>query len=217
MAAAQTRIDQMRDLVNQWQQLVGYSMTVTDWAVTEMSDHPNQFATLFDVGQYMMGHRQGSGTGAPSGASFIPGWYDTMPWAQFGMSANEYHSTYAGFDAVFRKLTGHALEPGVILHVLRNMGGALSATEFETWMMGEDSIKNTYGWLKYGLDFNQFQQQKLDMRTHFGRDLTDAEAVTQLQYYHQAQGTNQAVGVVPTLTQQEKKTSQQGISGNVVR
>ena len=47
--------------------------------------------------------------------------------------------------------------------------------------------------------------------------MSDADAVAQLQYHHQAQGANMGVGVQPTLTQQEKKTTQQGVSGNVVR
>jgi hypothetical protein len=52
------------------------------------------------------------------------------------------------------------------------------------------------------------------------RDLTrttDAEAVVQLQFLHQAQGPNVSVGVTPTLTQQEKKQANVGVGQSVVR
>jgi hypothetical protein len=55
------------------------------------------------------------------------------------------------------------------------------------------------------------------MRSNFGRDLTDVEAVTQLQYLHAAQGPSVSVGVVPTTTPAEKKQANVGLGQSVVR
>ena len=213
--ASQTRLDQIRDLRVQWEQLVGYSIEVPDWAVNEMADHPDQYATLFDFGQYMLRHQRGHGE--DPGAYFVPEWYAAMPWAKWGMAPTEYNRKLEEYDSGFRVLTGQAAPQDLIDRALRDHQGSMTMGQFEVWVQTQEALRNQYGWLRYGLDFSQFQTQKLQMRTGFGRDLTDAEAVTQLQYHHAAQGASAGVGVQPTLTQAEKKQAQTGLSGSVVR
>jgi len=212
---SQMRLDQVRDLVNQWEQLVGFSILVPDWAVGEMADHVDQVSTLYDVGQYMSHHQRQPWQ--DPGALFVPEWYAAMPWAQWGMSSTEYNSKLNAFDSTFRTLTGQGAPPDVVDRALHEHQGTMTGAQFETWLMAQDAIKNQYGWLKYGLDFQQFQTQKLQMRTQFGRDLSDAEAAAQLQYHHAAQGPSMGVSVQPTLTQAERKQTQVGLSANVVR
>ena len=53
------------------------------------------------------------------------------------------------------------------------------------------------------------------MRQGFGRDLTDAEAVAQLQYRHAAQGRD-LTAVARTQSQQQQKGTA-AVSGSVVR
>lgn len=216
---SQTRLDQVRDLVNQWEQLVGFSVQIPDWMVSEMADVTNyagvsKITSLFDVGRYMTVH-----IGDPKTGSLL--WPTdqaaAMPWAKYGMSSAEYGSKLESFDTSFRTLTGQAAPQNLIDQALSEHQGSMTGQQFETWLLTQESVKQTYGWLKYGLDFNQFQQQKLQMRTQFGRDLSDAEAVTQLQYLHQAQGPNVGVAAQQTFSQLEKKQAQTGVSGSVVR
>ena len=212
MAIAQTRLDQIRDLVNQWEQLVGYTISVSDWDVSAMAAEPGKYMTLFDVGQFMQWY---SGNlwwqSVPAGA------LDAIPWAKYGMSATEYQTKFDAYDTSFLQLTGQNLPSDMLDQALKLHSGVMTGAQFNTWLLSQDSIKNTYGWLKYGLDFQQFQQQKLSMNTSFGKQLTDVEAVTQLQYLHQAQGPNVSAAVTPTLTQEEKRQAQTGVGQSVVR
>ena len=212
--ASQQRQDQIRDLVNQWEQLVGYSIQVPDWAVSEMAG-TLEVANLFDVGQYMGRHQRDASQ--DPGALFVPEWYGMMPWAKFGMSSAEYNRKLSEYDSGFRALTGQMAPQDLVERALHEHQGAMTMGQFETWLMTQDAIKNQYGWLKYGLDFQQFQTQKLQMRAGFGRELTDAEATAQLQYHHAAQGGNVGVTAQQTLGQVEKKQAQTGVGGSVVR
>ena len=217
---SQQRLDQIRDLVNQWEQLVGFGTTVTDWMVSEMADAMDYgglghaITSLYDVGQYMTQH-----IGDPSDGSHL--WANTsanaMHWAKWGMNSNEYNRKLEEYDSGFRSLTGQAAPQDIVERALHDHQGTMTMGQFETWLLAQDAIKNTYGWLKFGLDFQQFQTQKLQMRTQFGRDLTDEEATAQLRYHHAAQGGNVGVSAQPTLGQAEKKQAQTGVSGSVVR
>lgn len=214
--ASQTRVDQIRDLRTQWEQLVGYSIAVPDWAVSEMADNLS-VASLFDFGQYMRQHQHLVAANDPH-AYFVPESYTlSMPWAQFGMSRTEYDSKLGAFDSTFRTLTGQTAPQDLIDRALHEHQGSMTGAQFNTWLLSQDAIKQQYGWLKFGLDFNQFQTQKLQMRTSFGRELTDAEAVTQLQYLHTSGGGNVSAAAQQTLSQVEKKQAQTGVSGSVVR
>jgi hypothetical protein len=210
---SQNRLDQLRDLRDQWEQLVGYQFEIPDWAIQEMAGDPGRYQTLYDVGQYMQAHA-GYGSGA---FLWTPDRSAAMPWAKYGMSATAYATRVEGYDSTFRTLTGQAAPIDLVDTALREHEGTMTAAQFSTWLMAQDNIKNTYGWLRYGLDFQQFQTQKLQMRSSFGRDLTDQEAVTQLQYLHAAAGSNAGASVQPTFSQQEKKSAQVGVEGSVVR
>jgi hypothetical protein len=217
---SQQRLDQIRDLVNQWEQLVGYSTTVTDWMVGEMADSmtygdlDHAITSLYDVGRYMSFHVGDPSSGSATWSSANA---NAMPWAKYGMSPTEYNRKLEEYDSGFRSLTGQAAPQDLVDRALHEHQGTMTMGQFETWLQTQESIKQQYGWLRYGLDFNQFQTQKLSMRTGFGRDLTDAEAVTQLQYHHAAQGGNVGVAAQQTLGQAEKKQAQTGLSGSVVR
>ena len=205
---AQERVSQIRDLVNQLEQLVGYTVSVPDWAIGEMADEPDRYETLYDVGQYMLGHTGGGG------AYFVPESFRNMPWGHFGMTLTEYDTHLAAFNSSFRQLTGVDASQDIITQALAQNQGRMSGPQFESWLLAQENIKQQYGWLRYGLDFQSFQQQKLQMRQGFGRDLTDAEAVAQLQYRHAAQGRD-LTAVARPQSQQQKGTA--AVSGSVVR
>ena len=208
---AQLRLDEIRDLANQWEQLAGFSFVIPDWMIGNMADDQKGISTLYDFGQYIAGQVVAKVLTSPTAYGGM------MPWIWYGMSATEYSSKLNAFDSTFRTLTGQSAPSDVIDRALHEHQGTMTGTQFETWVMAQDAIKNQYGWLKYGLDFQQFQTQKLQMRTQFGRDLSDQEAASLLQFHHAAQGPSMGVSAQPTLTQAERKQTQVGLSANVVR
>lgn len=224
---SQIRTDQIRDLVNQWEQLVGYQVPVPDWAIDEMANKGwiagafagpgliGRVSTLFDVGDWMTNH-----LGASVGGAAI--WNGeqaaAMPWAKFGLSSTQYYSLNDSYSSIYASLTGTGPTSIVPFEtLLANNRGVLTSATIQQALTSDKQLQATYGWLKYGLDFQQFQTQKLNMTTSFGRSLSDQEAVVQLQYLHQAQGSNQSAGVTPTLTQQERKQAQVGVGQSEVR
>lgn len=166
---------------------------------------------IFDVAQYLKGNI-GSAWGNMS----------QQPWAWYGMSATEYNTRMAAYQSAWSQLTGTDLPTNdgnnnIVDQALKQFQGQMSESQFQQWLLNQDSIKNTYGWLRYGLNFNQFQQQKLSMNFAFGRTLSDTEGVTQLQYLHSATGPLMSIANQPTFTQQERKQANVGISGVVAR
>lgn len=208
------RLSEITDLLNQWEALVGHTVTVPNWMVDEMANNNTVagfITSVYDVGRYMKAHT------APGPYNLI--WEDApfQPWAWYGMSASEYGTKVQSLDSTYQQLTGQNAPADVIDQALSVNQGTMTGSQFQTFLLSQENIKNTFGWLKYGLDFQQFQQQKLQMRTQFGRDLTDQEAVAQLTYMHAAQGPNVSAAAQPTLTQVEKKAAQTGVGQSVVR
>jgi len=206
----QYRLAQMQDLVTQWEQLIGYQGTVSDQLLANIVNNYT-ISDIYDVAQYLKGNMGSAWTNM-----------SIQPWAWYGMSATEYNSKLASYRSTWSQLTGTELPANdgngnLVDQALKQYQGQMSDTQFQQWLMSQDSIKNTYGWLKYGLNFDQFQQQKQTMNLAFGRSLTDTEGVTQLQYLHSATGPLMSVANQPTFTQQEKKAANVGISDSVAR
>ena len=213
--ATQARLSEIADLVTQWELLAGYAVQdIPQWAINDMAD--NKFidiANLYDVGQYMQ-HFVGSQPWQIHPAQGMPG-----QWAWFGMSATEYQTKLEAYDSTFMSLTGQNVPADLVDQALRQHQGTMTGAQFSTWLLNQASVKNTYGWLRFGLDFQQFQQRKLDMQSAFGTNyyLSDAQAVAQLTYLHAAQGANVSAAVQPTLTQVERKQVSQGPAQSEVR
>lgn len=213
------RLSEITDLLNQWEALVGHTVTVPNWMVDEMANNNTVagfITSVYDVGRYMLAHT------APGPYNLV--WMDAQyqPWAWYGMSVSEYDTKVQALSSTYEQLTGQAAPANdghgnIIDQALSVNQGSMTGAQFQTFLLSQENIKNQFGWLKYGLDFQQFQQQKLQMRTQFGRDLTDQEAVAQLTYMHAAQGPNVSAAVTPTLTQVEKKAAQTGVGQSVVR
>src|SRR5260370_16277199 len=93
-------------------------------------------------------------------------------------------------------------------------GGIMTASQYAQRLMNDQAIQNTYGWVKYGLDFASWTQTKLGMRTAMGRDVNDSEAATVLQYNKAATGSS-ATATVKQTGQQAQQPA--GVGGSVVR
>lgn len=206
----QYRVSQIEELINQWELLTGLQGTISNSLVANMVNNYS-ISDIYDVSQYL---KQNMGSAWPNMAQ--------QPWAWYGMSATEYAGRLSSFANIWSQLTGTQLAANdgngnLVDQAMKQYQGQMTESQFQQWLMSNQAIQNTYGWLKYGLNFQQFQQQKLGMTLAFGRTLSDTEGVTQLQYLHSATGPSMAIANQPTFTQQERKQANVGISGSVAR
>jgi hypothetical protein len=220
MAPNQVRKEQILDLVNQWGVLIGHSVEIPDWMIDEMATSwhyvdGHSITTLYDVGRYMWAHVTHDNQ-PNQDHPFTGDQTAVFPWAFFGLSSTEYQTRYNTLAETWTGLTGQDFNTDIFNQYFTQAKGQLSASEFRSELLHDANMQKTYGWLRYGLDYNQFQQRKDEMRQQFGGELSNEQAVLQLQYLHQASADHSAQ-VVPTLTQQEKKSAEVGINLSEVR
>lgn len=201
-------------LFDQWNQSVGYTVQIPQWALIEMANLGINSA--FAVGQYMWAHI--SDQGRDTGAYFVPPQaVMNSPWAAFGLGADAFKAAYTSYQQTLKELTGGTGDWGQFSNLLTQQGGQMNAAWLRGNLMQDPEMLKTYGWLRYGVDYTQFQTQKLQWGHLFGKDLTNDEGVAQLQYLHQAQGAGHEARQTPTLSQEEKRKANVGPSDNVVR
>jgi hypothetical protein len=198
--------NELLDLKAQFEQLDGYNLDISNDSLFHMANHHVQ--SLLDFGQSVS---RWAGLG-------------DRPWAAYGLSQSQYQSTLNSYSTVWNQLTGGPLfvgSPGPdyanAIRVQTALQKGLSSSDFQNQLIQDASMQQAYGWIKYGLNFQQFQQQKLSMQATFGATLTDAQGVQQLRYLHTAQGADVGARQQQTLTQIEKQAAQVGISGAQVR
>jgi hypothetical protein len=194
----------LETLMGEWEALTGYQFAPSDQSLLMMANMGAQ--TLADFGRIMAGD---------PGAAKI---YETMPWAKYGLSKDEYASASAIYSTTYKSLTGTDISPDALTQAFQNprdpTGGLLSGSQYKQQLMNDAAIQKQYGWVKYGLDFSAWTQQKLSMRGAMGRDINDAEAATLLQYNKAATGATASVTAKQTGQQSQQPA---GISGSVVR
>jgi hypothetical protein len=189
-----------------WENLVGYSVEPT---TAQLLDMANKGAlTLADFGKYMA--TQGNAAAAVA----------NMPWANYGLTKDEYAATAAIFGTTYKQVTGQDISPDALAKAFSNPNdptgtNLLTGSQYQQQLMNDTAIQNTFGWVKYGLNFEQWTQQKLSFQGSFGRTLNDAEAATVLQYTKSASGSN--MGVTAKQTGQQSQTQTAGVGGSVVR
>lgn len=191
----------LTDLRNIFESLIGFSQDIPESTLLAMAN--GQVSNLNDFGAYLSAH--GSDLSA-------------HPWAQYGLTKDEYASTASIYATEHKKVTGQDISSEALQEAFRNprdrTGGLLTGSQYQQQLMQDANIQKTYGWVKYGMDFSAWTAQKLQSRTAFGRDIQDSEAATILQYAHQATGPTMSVTAKPTGQRQQEPA---GISGNVVR
>jgi hypothetical protein len=210
------RVNQLEDLANQFEQISGYQAKVPDWMLQEMGTNNNygnighQINSLYDFGQYMQSHVNPSG--AAGGAyAFGSDATKTMPWAFVGLNATEYNARVSSYQTVYKNLIGRDATDAELTQAFSggagqgSGGGLLSASELDSKLKNDTTLQQTYGWLKFGMNYTEFQKQKADFRTQFGTQLTDEQAVQQLTYDHalgHVLGAYQTAQLAPQNSQQ---------------
>jgi hypothetical protein len=209
-AGEQNSID---DMISQWERLIGYSVDVPDWAKTEMAQRG--IGTLFQVGQYMWAHIY---SGHDPGAYFVPPQaVQASPGAAFGLTNDDLSSKLQAYQQEMLRLTGGGGNWDDFWNRMKSGNGQLNIGLMEEQMKQDPATLKQYGWLKYGMDYDQFLQQKVQFEQHIGHDLSNDQAVTQLQYMHAGTAASQSVSQAPTLTQVEKRQAQTGVGQSQVR
>ena len=195
-----------------WLQTVGFRVPLGSAELFEMANAGVE--TQRDMGQFIQ--RQ---WGAPWQVGGYGRTINEMPWSAYGLDKDTYAQMTSTFGTEYKKVTGQDIGKEALQQAFQNprdpTGGLLSASQYAQQLMNDTNIQNTYGWVKYGLDYSQWTQQKLSMRSAFGRDINDAEAATVLQYNKTAAGPN--MSAVARLGSQQQTPTAAGISGSVAR
>lgn len=191
---------EIEDLALQWQQVAGFSVTIDEATLRKMADA--HVVSMRDFGLWMWNNG--------------PGMTDEIkqrsPWLAWGLDQTTFNRQLSDYEDTYEQLTGQrvAFDPAVgkqmdmasnfLWEAFRNN---LTQSGLREELMHDETIRNTYGWIKFGLTFDDFQQRKVDMRIAFGQDLSNDQAMLQLQYLHQAQGANRAVTAPAPQGQQQ--------------
>ena len=196
----------IESLMGEWESLVGYAVEPTTEQMLAMANQGIQ--TLRDFGQYMAKQ--------PSAVTVSK----DMPWANYGLTKDEYASAANTFGTEYKKITGQDISPEALQEAFKNprdpTGGLLNTSQYAQQLMNDANIQKQFGWVRYGLDFSAWTQQKVSMRTAFGRDINDAEAATILQYNQAAKGPNMGA-VARGSSQQSGAPASAGVTQSVAR
>ena len=194
-------------MIDIWEQTTGYQVPITSAQKLAMVNAGVE--TQHDIGQYVATNLSGPFASALA----------NMPWAQYGLDKDTYAATAGTFGTEYKKITGQDISTAALKQAFLSPpaagGGIMTASQYAQQLMNDQSIQNTYGWVKYGLDYASWTQTKLGMRTAMGRDVNDAEASTLLQYGKAASGSN--MGVTAKQTGQQSQQQPAGVGGSVVR
>lgn len=207
LSAAQMQnpnVQTVATLVEAWQQSTGFKIPVSAQDVVNMATtdtlpgggnagHP--VTSAFDVGQWMSDMMVIQHSNA----------MDAMPWAAYGLTEDSYRSLHADYATTYKQMTGQDISEAELAKAFTQGSGEWTATQYEQALKNRSDIQNQFGWVKYGLDYLSFQQQKLKMNPAFGHQLTDQEGVAQLQQWHVNQGSDYAAHGAESQQVQERQ------------
>lgn len=191
-------------MIDIFEQQTGYQVPITSAQMLGMVNAGVE--TLHDVGQFVATNLSGPF------ASVL----GTMPWAQYGLDKDTYAATAGTFGTEYKKITGQDITKDALHQAFLSPpaagGGIMTGSQYAQQLMNDKAIQNTYGWVKYGLDYASWTQQKLSSQTAYGRSINDAEAATLLQYGKAASGGSYSV----TAKQTGQQTQQPATAGGSV-
>lgn len=205
----QNSLDALKDT---WEKNTGYTFVVPDWAMLNMASYG--FSTIQEFGSFVTGQI----------APFVTGNANLnllMPWAQYGLTKDTYGALATSYGTEYQKLTGQTLDAAGLQKAFTSVkdptgNNFLSASQYATQLQQDQNVQNTYGWVKYGLDYNQFQQHKASMAQAFGGTPTDAQGVQALQFWKQNASATAEVRAAPA-SQAKNAPATPGDAQSVIR
>lgn len=191
-----------------WESMVGYSVEPTSAQLLDMAN--KGLMTVLDFGKYM--------STQPNAQAAVA----NMPWANYGLTKDEYAQAASLFGTTYKQVTGQDISPAALQEAFKNprdpTGGLLTSSQYQQQLMNDTAIQNSFGWVKYGMNFTQWTQQKLAFQSSFGSTINDSQAATILQYTKAASGASASVvGRATPAPQPQQSTAQAGVGGSVVR
>jgi hypothetical protein len=151
-------------LAHQFEQLTGFRVPISHQQLLEMGQA--NVMTLFDFGQYMWGKMSSD-------------LQQNMPWARYGLSHEQFTAAVNDFGTIWKDMTGQDASPEQLASALQHQ---YTGSEWRSHLQQDANMLKTYGWLKYGLSFTQFQEAKQTMVTGLGYMPSSDQALLQLQY-----------------------------------
>jgi hypothetical protein len=171
----------LENLTNVWQQSTGYKVPLSSKDLLAIANAG--ITSQHDMGQFMEGYQGGK----------FDKVLNTMPWAKYGLDKDSYAAMSTTFETTYKKITGATISESALQQAFANpkdlSGGLLDSSQYAQQLMNDTAIQSTYGWVKYGMDYATWTQQKLSLGTSFGRTINDSEAATLLQYNKAATGS----------------------------
>lgn len=185
----------LESLMATYEALVGYTVEPTTKELLAMANA--HVLSQEDFGRFMSTQANGKKAGA------------TMPWATVGLTKDSYVAQASSYGSVYKAVTGQDISAAALQQAFLNSkdptGGLLTEAQYKQQLMNNANIQKAYGWVKYGLDFTAWTQQKLTLQGTFGHTIKDSEAATILQYTKAATGS--------TATAQAQRPQTQTASG----
>jgi hypothetical protein len=144
----------------------------------------------------------------------------SMPWAKYGLTKDSYQQLSTTYSTEYKKVTGQSIPAAALTKAFLTSnltgGGLLSGSQYSQQLMNDTAMQKQYGWIKYGLDFSAWTQQKLAMRGAMGRNINDAEAANILQYTKAASGASMSA-IAHQSGQQSQAPASAGVGQSVAR
>jgi hypothetical protein len=137
-----------------------------------------------------------------------------MPWAKYGLAADQFNAAINDYGSIYKDLTGQDPSPDQLAQALQKR---YTGSELRTQLMQDANMLKTYGWLKYGMTYSQFQQNKQSMVTGLGFMPTDQQALLQLQYSQRATDSASASAPVASPWSKQVSPSEASFATSVVR
>lgn len=187
-----------------WEQQTGYHFNVTDAILAAIAKAGNVF-TERDLARALMAY-------VPTGF----GTWNNMPWAAYGIDSDTYRASVLSFGSIYRQLTGQAADPATS-YVDAALAAGMTAGEYQQMLMSDAAMQEKFGWLKHGLNYEEFKMKKAEYRISFGAELSDAQAISQLTYLHATQGADRSAAVKPLPSRWQTDPAAVGISESTVR
>ena len=203
-------------LADVWEQTIGFQVALSSNDLLMIANAGVQ--SQHDLGEFI---ERTWGGGPDSRSDRFAGILNSMPWAIYGLDKDTYASMTETFSTEYKKITGQDISASALKDAFSNprdtAGGLLTASQYAQQLMNDSNIQKQFGWVKYGLDFSQWTQQKLQLQGPMGRSINDSEAAVILQYDRPASGANLTAIGRAAGQQQSAPQGVSGVTGSVAR
>lgn len=198
---------QLHTMMDEFGRETGFKFKVTNTSLLAMANA--NVLTQQDFGTWAVAHTSSANPGLKS-----------MPWAQYGLTKDSYQQLATTYSTEYKKVTGQDIPASALTKAFLTSnltgGGLLSGSQYSQQLMNDTAMQKQYGWIKYGLDFSAWTQQKLSMRGAMGRNINDAEAANILQYTKAASGASMSA-IAHQTGQQSQAPASAGVGQSVAR